>query len=172
MMLLIFKIALYTIASCMTFLLVFCAYHYLTDQYCIKSAMRLFKEGCCKEEYFIKRLSTLLEKMESCPRISKDTQIIEIYNTHLKDGQLYLYICGDASGKPRLFAHLKDRYTSKSEQHNVQKNNRFKKNGLKYSIGIEELKDIINDASKIIFKNKLVKEEEDVVKNHFSRVLY
>lgn len=172
MMLLIFKIVLYTIASLLTILLVFCAYHYLTDQYDIKTAMRLFKTECCKEEFFVKRLNTLLEKMESCPRISKDAQIIEIYETHLKAGQLYLYICGDASGKPRLFAHLKDRYTSKSEQRNVQKNNRFKKNGLKYSIGIEDLKGIINDASKIIFKNKLVKEEEDVVKNHFNRVLY
>lgn len=172
MILLILKIALYILASLLTILLVFCVYHFSTDQYDIQSAMRLFKKECCKKEYFLKNLNALLGKMESCPKISKDMQLIEIYETYLKAGELYLYICGDADGKPRFFAYLEDRNTSKSEHHNRRKNNRFKKNGLKYSIGIEELKDLINDVSKNIFKDKLIKEEEDVVKNHFNRVLY
>ena len=146
-------------------LLVSIVFRHFHDPYDMKDAMKYISNF--KSEDFIRSLNDIIVKMEKCPTIiPQHMSPIEVYGS----GKDKLLIVGDTSGKPRLFAFTI--YDSMAEYEYVQlrdKDKRFKKFGLKHSIDVDEVKQILEKVKKGTFKVKLEETQEREIYKFFKK---
>lgn len=154
------------IACCLA-LAVVCIVHFCTNPYSMDSAMKELKERCETKDGTVKRLNELMLKMLNCPPINKNVSAIEVEDF----GNLKVFIAGDESGKPRLFAFNAKVY-SRSDYHQLRNTHNFKKFGLKYSIDANELSEFLTEVSKVVFKKKLEEQSRKNLINHFNCLSY
>jgi hypothetical protein len=139
-----------------------CLVHYLTDPFEMAYSLKEVKRMCVKNGSTIAELKEVLEKMETCPEIGNYVEPILVESITYK---LEAFIVGDKYGKPRFFAYEK-REGDKDVYKKMAKS-KFKKYGLLHSISKEELKVILDEASKIRYKKDLEEKQCDKIRKHF-----
>lgn len=141
-----------------------CLVHYLTDPFEMVYSLREVKRMCVKNGSTIAELKEVLEKMETCPEIGNYVEpiLVESITCRLK-----AFIAGDKYGKPRFFAYEEREGESDKDVYKKMAKSRFKKYGLLHSLSKEELKVILDEASKIRYKKDLEEEQCDKIRKHF-----
>ena len=141
-----------------------CLVHYLTDPFEMVYSLREVKRMCVKNGSTIAELKEVLEKMETCPEIGNYVEpiLVESITCRLK-----AFIAGDKYGKPRFFAYEKGECEGDKDVYKKMAKSRFKKYGLLHSLSKEELKVILDEASKIRYKKDLEEEQCDKIRKHF-----
>ena len=136
---------------------------FFADPYSIQSSMVKLEKQCEKRQTVIDSLTTILDKMKSCPRITDTVTPFEVDNI---DG-LKLFIVGGKDGKPRLFAYAFNSSLTFNEYNNLIKSSSFKRVGKLYSIDADKLGAIIDKASRVNFKKQLDDKQEREIIEHF-----
>lgn len=140
------------------------AFMFFADPYSLQPNMTKLEKQCEKNQYAIDDLTTILEKMKSCPRIGSNVPAFEVGDIN----GLKLFIVGGKDGKPRLFVYnYGGSSTSYSEYQKLIKTSSFKRLGRLYSINSDKLGAIIDKASRTNFKKQLDDKQEKEIINHF-----
>jgi len=145
-------------------LVILCVRHYYVDPYGIEEDMRALKECCRKSQIEVGILKDIKCKMEDCPAIGVNIFPIQVYS---HNDNLYGLIVGDTNGKPRFFAFRRGSYSIIDYYHLRDNSKKFKKQGLKHSISIDELNSFLVEAEKEIFKKNLEEKQIYKIKKHF-----
>lgn len=142
-----------------------CVHHYFYDPFDMSEDMKELKESLRKDSKLINIFKDIRSKMENCPIISNNIPTIEVYNNC---NNFYVLIVGDDNGKPRLFAYRRSEYVYLHDYIEMRdKSPRFKKQGLRHSISMEELNLILCEAEKNIFVKELEEEQKHTIQRHF-----
>ncbi len=143
-----------------------CVYHLIVDPFDMKLAMNELKKTCEASESSIRELTEVVKLMEDCPPIGHNVKPIQVYRCV----KLYGFVVGDSQGKARFFAYNRGDNHSEYDVVKFREGNEFfKKKGLKHSIDIKTLRNVLENASKENFKLTLEKNQANEVYKHFKQ---